>query len=64
MGMIAQFFKNGGVVMYPLLGLSIIAVAMILERSLFGLRFLTNKRQLLKKPLPSIKKIPKQQKYY
>lgn len=35
---ILQLFKSGGFVMYPLLGLSIYSVAMILERSLFWLR--------------------------
>ena len=33
-----QLFESGGFVMYPLLGLSIYSVAMILERSLFWLR--------------------------
>ncbi|MCC0178666.1 MotA/TolQ/ExbB proton channel family protein [Waterburya agarophytonicola K14] len=35
---ILQLFKNGGLVMYPLLGLSIYSVAITLERSLFWLR--------------------------
>ena len=35
---ILQLFESGGFVMYPLLGLSIYSVAMILERSLFWLR--------------------------
>ena len=35
---ILQLFQSGGFVMYPLLGLSIYSVAMILERSLFWLR--------------------------
>ncbi|WP_019505977.1 MotA/TolQ/ExbB proton channel family protein [Pleurocapsa sp. PCC 7319] len=35
---ILQLFKSGGVVMFPLLGLSIFSLAMILERSLFWLR--------------------------
>ena len=35
---ILQLFKSGGFVMYPLLGLSIYSVAMILERSLFWLK--------------------------
>ncbi|MGF1591089.1 MAG: MotA/TolQ/ExbB proton channel family protein [Pleurocapsa sp.] len=38
MDTIWQLFKSGGVVMYPLLGLSIYSVAIILERSLFWLR--------------------------
>ena len=35
---IIQLFKSGGVVMFPLLGLSVFSLAMILERSLFWLR--------------------------
>ncbi len=35
---LAQLFENGGVVMYPLLGLSILSLAMILERTVFWLR--------------------------
>ncbi|MEM8831247.1 MAG: MotA/TolQ/ExbB proton channel family protein [Cyanobacteria bacterium P01_G01_bin.19] len=35
---ILRLFASGGFVMYPLLGLSIYSVAMILERSLFWLR--------------------------
>ena len=35
---ILQLFKSGGVVMFPLLGLSIYSLAMILERSFFWLR--------------------------
>ena len=40
---ILQLFESGGIVMYPLLGLSIYSVAIILERSLFWLR--TSKQQ-------------------
>lgn len=40
---ILQLFESGGIVMYPLLGLSIYSLAMILERSLFWLR--TSKQQ-------------------
>ncbi len=38
MDTIWQLFQSGGVVMYPLLGLSIYSVAIILERSLFWFR--------------------------
>lgn len=34
----AQFFNDGGVVMWPLLVLSILSLAMILERALFWFR--------------------------
>ncbi len=36
--MVFDFFTKGGVVMWPLLGLSILGVALIVERSLFWLR--------------------------
>lgn len=36
--MVFDFFIKGGVVMWPLLGLSILGVALIVERSLFWLR--------------------------
>lgn len=48
---ILQLFRNGGVVMIPLLGLSIFALAMILERSLFWLKLSRGQGKLLKKVL-------------
>jgi biopolymer transport protein ExbB len=48
---IAQLFRNGGVVMIPLLGLSIFALAMILERSLFWFKLSRGQGKLLKKVL-------------
>lgn len=51
MEIITQFFKNGGVVMYPLLGLSILAVAMILERSLFWIQISRKQEKIIKKIL-------------
>ena len=51
MEVITQFFKNGGVVMYPLLGLSILSVAMILERSLFWLQISRKQEKIIKKTL-------------
>ncbi len=51
MEVITQFFKNGGVVMYPLLGLSILSVAMILERSLFWFHISRKQEKIIKKTL-------------
>ncbi|MDJ0595842.1 MAG: MotA/TolQ/ExbB proton channel family protein [Pleurocapsa sp. MO_226.B13] len=46
-----QLFRSGGVVMYPLLGLSIYSVAMILERSLFWLRTSREQDKIIKQLL-------------
>jgi biopolymer transport protein ExbB len=46
-----QLFKSGGVVMYPLLGLSIFSLAMILERSLFWFRNSRQQDQVIKQLL-------------
>ena len=46
-----QLFKSGGFVMYPLLGLSIYSVAMILERSLFWLRTSRQQDKVIKQLL-------------
>jgi biopolymer transport protein ExbB len=51
MEVITEFFKNGGVVMYPLLGLSILSLAMILERSLFWLQVSRQQEKIIKKTL-------------
>jgi len=48
---ILQLFKSGGFVMYPLLGLSIFAVAMVLERSLFWFRTSRQQEQVIKQLL-------------
>ena len=48
---LAQLFKNGGVVMYPLLGLSILSLAMILERTLFLLRVSRQQPKVMQKIL-------------
>ena len=48
---IAQLFQSGGFVMYPLLGLSIYSVAMILERSLFWLRTSRQQSNVIKQLL-------------
>ena len=48
---ILQLFKSGGFVMYPLLGLSIYSVAMILERSLFWLRISRQQDKIVKQLL-------------
>ena len=48
---ILQIFKSGGLVMYPLLGLSIYSVAMILERSLFWLRVSRQQDKIVKQLL-------------
>lgn len=48
---LAQFFNNGGVVMYPLLGLSILSLAMILERILFWLRVSRQQNRVVQKIL-------------
>ncbi len=48
---LAQLFKNGGVVMYPLLGLSILSLAMILERTLFWLRVSRQQPKVMQKIL-------------
>lgn len=46
-----KIFANGGVVMYPLLGLSIYSVAMILERSLFWLKTSRQQDRVIKQLL-------------
>lgn len=51
MEVIIQFFNNGGVVMYPLLGLSILSLAMILERSLFWGQISRKQEKIIKKTL-------------
>lgn len=56
---IAQLFNNGGVVMIPLLGLSIFALAMILERSLFWFKLSRGQGKLLKKVLVLYQEDPK-----
>lgn len=48
---ILQLFKSGGVVMFPLLGLSVFSVAMILERSLFWLKISRQQNQVIKQLL-------------
>ncbi|MDJ0648586.1 MAG: MotA/TolQ/ExbB proton channel family protein [Xenococcaceae cyanobacterium MO_188.B19] len=48
---IYQLFSNGGVVMFPLLGLSIFSLAMILERSLFWSQLTSRQDKILKKVL-------------
>ncbi|MDJ0687419.1 MAG: MotA/TolQ/ExbB proton channel family protein [Xenococcaceae cyanobacterium MO_188.B32] len=51
MNTVYQLFNNGGVVMFPLLGLSIFSLAMILERSLFWFRLARGQEKILKKVL-------------
>ncbi len=51
MEIITQFFKNGGVVMYPLLGLSILSLAMILERALFWSQVSRQQEKIIKTAL-------------
>ena len=51
MEVILQLFKSGGFVMYPLLGLSIFSVAMILERSLFWLGTSRQQERVIKQLL-------------
>jgi biopolymer transport protein ExbB len=51
MDTIWQLFESGGVVMYPLLGLSIYSLAMILERSLFWLKISRQQDQVIKQLL-------------
>ena len=53
MDTISQLFTNGGVVMWPLLGLSIFSLAMILERSLFWSKLSRGQDKILKKVLIS-----------
>ena len=48
---IYQIFRDGGVVMLPLLGLSILSLAMILERSLFWFRLYRQQDKILKQVL-------------
>ena len=48
---ILQLFESGGFVMYPLLGLSIYSLAMILERSLFWLRTSRQQNKVIKQLL-------------
>ena len=51
MNNILQLFKSGGVVMLPLLALSIYAVAMILERLLFWLKTSRTQKRVIKQLL-------------
>lgn len=46
-----QLFKSGGVVMFPLLGLSIYSLAVILERSLFWFKTAQQQNQVIKQLL-------------
>ena len=55
---IYQLFSNGGVVMWPLLGLSIFSLAMILERSLFWSQLTSRQDKILKKVLVLYEKDP------
>ncbi len=48
---VLQLFKSGGFVMYPLLGLSIYSVAMILERSLFWAKISQQQDKVVKQLL-------------
>lgn len=48
---ILELFKSGGVVMIPLLGLSIYSLAIILERSLFWLRISRQQDRVIKQLL-------------
>ena len=48
---ILELFNSGGVVMFPLLGLSIFSLAMILERSLFWLKISRQQNQVIKQLL-------------
>jgi biopolymer transport protein ExbB len=48
---ILQLFKSGGVVMFPLLGLSIYSLAIILERSLFWFKTSQKQNQVIKQLL-------------
>ena len=46
-----QLFKSGGIVMFPLLGLSIYSLAIILERSLFWFKISRQQNQVVKQLL-------------
>jgi biopolymer transport protein ExbB len=48
---ILQLFKSGGIVMFPLLGLSIYSLAIILERSLFWVKTSQKQNQVIKQLL-------------
>jgi biopolymer transport protein ExbB len=48
---ILQLFKSGGIVMFPLLGLSIYSLAVILERSLFWFKTSQKQNQVIKQLL-------------
>ncbi|MEY2858170.1 MAG: hypothetical protein RLZZ74_2482 [Cyanobacteriota bacterium] len=48
---ILQLFKSGGIVMFPLLGLSIYSLAIILERSLFWFKTSQKQNQVIKQVL-------------
>ncbi|MEL6494020.1 MAG: MotA/TolQ/ExbB proton channel family protein [Cyanobacteria bacterium J06623_7] len=48
---ILELFKSGGVVMFPLLGLSIYSLTIILERSLFWLKTSRQQHQVVKQLL-------------
>ena len=48
---ILQLFESGGVVMFPLLGLSIYSFAIVLERSLFWLQTSRQQNQVIKQLL-------------
>ena len=55
---ILQLFKSGGVVMIPLLGLSIYSVAIVLERSLFWLKISRGQSNVIKQLLNQYREDP------
>ena len=56
---ILELFKSGGVVMLPLLGLSIYSLTIILERSLFWLKISRQQKQVVKQLLNLYRDEPK-----
>ena len=54
----ADIFAAGGIVMWPLLGFSIIAIALIIERSFFWLRLSRRQRQVMQDILRTYQRSP------
>jgi biopolymer transport protein ExbB len=56
--MVFDFFAKGGVVMWPLLGLSILGVSLAIERSLFWLRLGKRQNQIVREVLKLYRRDP------
>ena len=55
-----HFFRSGGVVMWPLLGFSLLATTLILERSLFWLQLYQQQDRFIQQALALYSSQPQQ----